>query len=121
MSGKFLHPGFTGRSAAQAEPSARSATPQSGSGDSIDWQAACRSARACCGPARPVVIVVMPPTPDRRHQTDLLLCWHHYRVSRKSLAAVGATILDINGVPVTGEAWPQPTATARGPQAAAPG
>lgn len=106
MSGKFLHPGFTGPSATQAEPSAAPATPQWRGDDPIDWQAVCRSGRACCCPARPVVIVVMPPTPERRHPTDLLLCWHHYRVSRKSLAAVGARVLDLNGAPVTGEDWP---------------
>jgi hypothetical protein len=50
--------------------------------------------------------VVMPPTPERTHPTDLLLCGHHYRASRKSLAAVGATVLDLNGVPVADDAWP---------------
>jgi hypothetical protein len=53
-----------------------------------------------------VVVAVMPPTRERRHPTDLLLCWHHYRVSRKSLAAVGAAVLDLHGVPVADDAWP---------------
>jgi hypothetical protein len=106
MSGKFLHPDFTGQGASQAERPAPPTAPPRRDGDSIDWWAARRSGRACCCPARPVVIVVMPPTPGRRHPTDLLLCWHHYRVSRKNLAAAGATVLDLNGAPVTGEAWP---------------
>jgi hypothetical protein len=37
---------------------------------------------------------------------DLLLCGHHYRVSRKSLAAAGATVLDLNGEPVGDDVWP---------------
>jgi len=106
MSGKFLHPSFTGRGASQAEPSARPVAPRWRRGDSIDSRAAWRSDRACCCPARPVVVAVMPPTRERRHPTDLLLCWHHYRVSRKSLAAVGAAVLDLHGVPVADDAWP---------------
>ncbi len=47
---------------------------------------------ACCCPAMPVVRVVLPPTPVRPHPTDLLLCGHHYRVSRQRLAALDATV-----------------------------
>ena len=47
---------------------------------------------ACCCPAMPVVRVVMPPTLTRPHPTDLLLCGHHYRVSRQRLAALNATV-----------------------------
>jgi hypothetical protein len=57
-------------------------------------------------PARPAIIAVMPPTRGRNHPTDLLLCGHHYRVSGKSLAAAGATVLDLNGVPVADDSWP---------------
>jgi hypothetical protein len=55
--------------------------PSQGAGDS-----------ACCCPAYPVVRVVMPPTSQRPHPTDLLLCGHHYRVSRKAIAAAGAAV-----------------------------
>ena len=48
--------------------------------------------RACCCPAYPVVRVIMPPTAERRHPVDLLLCGHHYRVSRQGLAAARARI-----------------------------
>ena len=48
--------------------------------------------RSCCCPARPVVIAVMPARPDRPHPVDLLLCGHHYRVSKDSLAAAGAVV-----------------------------
>ena len=53
--------------------------------------------RACCCPARPVVRAIMPPTPERRHSVDLLLCGHHYRVSRPALAAAGASIVTLSG------------------------
>jgi hypothetical protein len=57
---------------------------------------------ACCCPAYPVVRVVMQPTPERPHPTDLLLCGHHYRVSRKALAAAGAAVYRLPGT--TGDA-----------------
>jgi hypothetical protein len=53
---------------------------------------------ACCCPARPVVRVVMPATATRPHPVELLLCNHHYRVSRAALRAVGATAYDPDGV-----------------------
>ena len=53
---------------------------------------------ACCCPATPVVRVVMPPTQARPHPTDLLLCGHHYRVSRQRLAALNATVQKLPGV-----------------------
>ena len=57
------------------------------------------ASRACCCPARPVVRVIMPPTADRPHETDLLLCGHHYRASRQALAAAHATVCDLGGLP----------------------
>ena len=53
-----------------------------------------REDRACCCPARPVVQAIMPP---ERHSVDLLLCGHHYRVSRQALAAAGARIFNLSG------------------------
>ncbi len=47
---------------------------------------------ACCCPARAMVQVVMPPTPARPRETDLLLCGHHYRASRAALAATGVVV-----------------------------
>ena len=48
-------------------------------------------------------MVIMPPAAGRAHQTDLLLCGHHYRVSRRALAAVAATVVDIeDGQPAEG-------------------
>jgi hypothetical protein len=51
--------------------------------------------RACCCPARPVVRVIMPPTPEREHPVDLWLCGHHYRASLQALLAAGATVEDL--------------------------
>jgi hypothetical protein len=34
----------------------------------------------------------MPPTAARTHETELLLCGHHYRVSRAALAAAHAAV-----------------------------
>ncbi len=73
---------------------------------SIDWRAARRAGRACCCPAKPAVIAVIPPAPGRPHPTDLLLCRHHCRVSREALQAAGAVVLDMAGAPVEAGAWP---------------
>jgi hypothetical protein len=53
----------------------------------------------------PAVIAVIPPSEERRHQTDLLLCGHHYRASSRALAAAKVAVLNIDGSPVTGSAW----------------
>jgi hypothetical protein len=55
--------------------------------------------RACCCPARPVVKVIMPPTPHRPQPADLWLCGHHYRASLVSLELAGATVEDFGSVP----------------------
>jgi len=55
--------------------------------------------RACCCPARAMVRVVMPPTAARPHATELLMCGHHYRVSRQALAAAGARVRELPGTP----------------------
>jgi hypothetical protein len=74
--------------------------------DGIDWRAVQRADHACCCPARPVVVAIMPPSVDRPHQTELLLCGHHYRVGQQALCAAGATVLDINGAPITDRTGP---------------
>jgi hypothetical protein len=66
----------------------------------VDWRAVRLADRACCCQSRPVVIAVLPPSPGRPHLTELLLCGHHYRLSRRALAAAGATVLDLSGIPV---------------------
>lgn len=57
----------------------------------FDVQAALRCGRACCCPAKPAVLVIMPPKTGRQQPTELLLCWEHYRASQRSLLAGRAT------------------------------
>jgi hypothetical protein len=52
-----------------------------------------------------MIVAFIPASPGRPHQTDLLLCGHHYRASRQALAAAGATVVDLDGTPVTGSHW----------------
>jgi hypothetical protein len=53
--------------------------------------------QACCCVARAVVRVVMPPTAERPHETELLLCGHHYRASRAALSAAHASVHELAG------------------------
>ena len=55
--------------------------------------------RACCCPARPLVVAVIPPGAGLPHPTDLLLCGHHYRAGRDALRAAGAAVR---------HCWPDP-------------
>ncbi len=87
---------FPGHAARRSEPS----DPGEPAGAAVYWRALRNADRACCCPARPSVVAVMPAVPGRDHPTDLLLCGHHYRVSRRALAAAGAVILDRAGLPV---------------------
>jgi hypothetical protein len=69
-----------------------------GDGVPLDWRGPLRPAeKACCCPATPLFRVVLPPRGDRPHPTDLLLCGHHFRVSRTALATAGATVYDADG------------------------
>jgi len=61
--------------------------------------------QACCCVARAVVRVVMPPTADRPHETELLLCGHHYRASRAALAARHASVHELAGTFDDPSAW----------------
>jgi len=111
MSVNFLHPSMFERNDLPVKPASADGrqgqfpAPRAGHHD-IDWQAVRRAGRACCCSARPMVIAIMDPAPGRPHRTDLLLCLHHYRASRKGLAAAGAAVLDMAGRPVPDTAWP---------------
>jgi len=61
--------------------------------------------QACCCVARAVVRVVMPPTADRPHESELLLCGHHYRASRAALSAAHATVHELAGNFADPSAW----------------
>jgi hypothetical protein len=53
--------------------------------------------QSCCCPSRAVVRVIMPPTADRPHEVELLLCGHHFRLSQGTLAAAGAAFHVMDG------------------------
>ena len=63
----------------------------------IDWRAARQAERACCCAAKPAAIAIIPASDRRPQPTELLLCAHHYRASKRALAAAGATVLYMNG------------------------
>ncbi len=60
--------------------------------------------RACCCPAVACVRVALPATAARPHETDLLLCAHHYRRSQAALAALGGQAFDQQGALLAGTA-----------------
>lgn len=62
--------------------------------------------RACCCPGRPAVTVLVPPSGERSQVTDLLLCGHHFRVSRAALREAGATVYDAVGRLILSPALP---------------
>jgi len=85
MNARFLPPSARKDALPAALPAARPL------GDAIpSWEVA--GTLACCCPARAMVQAVMPPTAARPHETELLLCGHHYRASRTALAATGAVV-----------------------------
>ena len=91
MDARYPHPSARkDNAAAQRAPSDTAGSPAEDAG---------LANRACCCPAEAVVRVTMPPTPARPREIDLLLCGHHYRVSRRALAAAFATVRGLPGTP----------------------
>jgi hypothetical protein len=97
-------------SARSEHPSARNrnvtAKPSAAVGSAV------LAGRACCCAARAAVQVTMPPTAARPHETGLLLCGHHYRVSRPALEAARATVRELPGTPDDVAAWIDATRSA---------
>jgi hypothetical protein len=60
---------------------------------------------ACCCPGKAAVRVVMPPTPTRPHETDVLLCGHHYRASRAALTVARAVARALPGTGSDVASW----------------
>lgn len=86
----------------------RASAAQTGPDDWGSWlskEPAGAAGSACCCPARPAVRVIMPPCPARPHTTELLLCGHHYRVSRAALTAAKAIVRELPGTPADIAAW----------------
>jgi hypothetical protein len=91
MSANFMHPSYFGRT--RPLPSQPAEDDVAGPDvPDIDLSILDRADRSCCCSARPTVIAMMPPAPDREHAADLLLCAHHYRTARAGLAAAGARV-----------------------------
>jgi hypothetical protein len=55
--------------------------------------------------ARAVVRVIMPPAEGRPHETELLLCGHHYRVSYAALSAAHAQVEELRPSSATTGTW----------------
>ena len=47
----------------------------------------------------------MTSSPSRQHSTELLLCGHHYRVSRQALATAGAIVRELPGTSPDVSSW----------------
>jgi hypothetical protein len=61
--------------------------------------------RACCCPAQAMVRVILPPTATRPHETELLLCGHHYRASRQALTAAHGAVCELPWTPRDTATW----------------
>ena len=93
MNARFKHP--SAKSDGVAAPPVPGATVGS----------AVLAGHACCCAARAAVQVTMPPAATRPHATDLLLCGHHYRVSRRALEAARAAARELPATPDDVAAW----------------
>lgn len=81
------------------------AVERTGDGARFSAGSAALADRACCCTAVAAVRVTMPPVPSRRHSTELLLCGHHYLMSRQALAAAGAVVRELPGTPSEVSSW----------------
>jgi hypothetical protein len=73
------------------EPPGR-ALPGGCDGEAEVRETVAAAGRACCCPARPLVVAVIPPAAGRPHPADQL-CGHHHRACRNALQAAGAAAL----------------------------
>jgi hypothetical protein len=101
MSAKFVSSPETSQSGSPSPGGSEGLAPRPVAA-SLDWDALRLAGRSCCCLASPAVVAVMPPAPGRPHETDLLLCMHHYRAAAPALAAAGATVLDFGGELISG-------------------
>ena len=104
MAEDYAHPSGALPGTAALPRTRQDAAPAAGKAPG-DLSAVRQASRSCCCSARPMVVAFIPASPGRPHRTGLLLCGHHYRASRHALAAVGATVVDLDGTPVTGSHW----------------
>jgi hypothetical protein len=106
---RFQHPSYHGRRnrTTKTQDDEHPATPEPATKYSLPLRYA---QRACCCLAPPAVIAVIPSAGDRVAPTELFLCGHHYRQSRRALAASEITLLDLAGNPLTAQLWPEAAA-----------
>ncbi len=92
MHRRFLHPS----AAEHGHPAGtgRATAPSPASGTTSLTARLAAADRACCCLARPVVLVLLPPTARHAHAVDLLLCGHHYHVCKDALETAGALVYD---------------------------
>ena len=81
-------------------PAAADVTPADGEAELREALAA--AGRACCCPARPLVVAVILPAAGLPPPTGLLLRGHHYRACRDVPQAAGATVRPCWPDPETG-------------------
>jgi hypothetical protein len=61
--------------------------------DAAEWITRLKLAeRACCCPARPVMVAVLPPATDGTELVEMFFCGHHGRACQAGLAAAGALV-----------------------------
>jgi len=97
MSAKSSHPSARKNGNAASRPLDDAIPARNATGGPAD--------RACCCSAKALVRVLMPPTAARPHETELLLCGHHYRASSQALAATGARVRELPGTSGDTAAW----------------
>ena len=97
MNPEFMHPSARNTSPASQRSASDASAPRTAPGSV--------AGRACCCPTKAVVRVIMPATAARPHETDLLLCGHHYRVSRRALTEKRAVIVELPGTSPDTAAW----------------
>jgi hypothetical protein len=101
---RFQHPSYSGRlNRAASNMDAHPATPAP---PAVHEPLSRYAQRACCCPAPPSVIAVIPAN-GRHAPVELLLCGHHYRQSRQALAAIGAELTDLKGQHLASQTWPE--------------
>lgn len=89
----------------RSRPPAPAGLPDAATEGGLVRQGASAGDQACCCVARAVVRVIMPPAEGRPHETELLLCGHHYRVSCAALSAAHARVEELRYSSAAPETW----------------
>ena len=89
----------------RSRPPAPPGLPDAATDGGLVRQGSSPGDQACCCVARAVVRVIMPPAEGRPHETELLLCGHHYRVSHAALSAAHARVEELRFSSAAPETW----------------